>query len=81
MSENSGVGLHKFHCIYHQNMGIKRHLARFDQKSVLSLFFVYNFLPVSLIMHVPISELHAYWHFSMSLNSQHLFPFPFLYSG
>ena len=24
----------------------------------------------SLIMHVPISELHAQWHYSMSLSSQ-----------
>jgi hypothetical protein len=51
--------------------------ARFDQQRVFSLLFVCvctAFLPASLFMHVPNSELCAQWlsclHFSMSLNSQ-----------
>ena len=47
--------------IYLQNMSIKRRLARFDQKRVFSLFLCAACLPVSLVMHVPISELHVLW--------------------
>jgi hypothetical protein len=36
-------------------------LARFDQKRVFSLFLCAAGLPASLVMHVPISELHAQW--------------------
>ena len=59
--------------IYLQNMSCG--LARFDQiKVYLYCFLCAACLPTSLIMHVPISELHAQWHwclhFSMSLNSQ-----------
>jgi hypothetical protein len=40
--------------------------------------YINNIIPLSndtvtaasLIMHVPISDLHAQWHYSMSLNSQ-----------
>jgi hypothetical protein len=48
---------------------VKRRLGRFDQKTCS---FVVFFLcaAASLIMHVPISDLHAQWHYSMRLNSQ-----------
>jgi hypothetical protein len=66
-----------------QNMYIKRRLERFDQITCIFvvLFFVCVFLgfflsavclQASLIKHVPVFELHAQWHFSMSLNSQHV---------
>ena len=43
-------------------MSIKRRLGRFDQKGIFSLFFLYAAcLPAALIMHVPISKLHAQW--------------------
>jgi hypothetical protein len=44
-------------------------------KRVFSLFLCAACLTASLIMHVPISELHAQWHFSMSLNSQRYLQF------
>ena len=44
-------------------------------KRVFSLFLCAACLPASLIIHVPISELHAQWHFSMSLNSQRFLQF------
>jgi hypothetical protein len=45
--------------MYLQNMSKKRRLARFDQKRVFSLSLCAAGLPVSFVMHVPISELHA----------------------
>jgi hypothetical protein len=42
-------------------MSMKRRLARFDQKHVYSLFLCAACLQTSLILHVPISELHAQW--------------------
>jgi hypothetical protein len=44
-------------------------------KRVFSLFLCAACLPGSLIMHVPISELDAQWHFSMSLNSPRFLQF------
>ena len=38
------------------------------RKRVVTLFCVCA--AASLIIHVPISELHAQWHYSMSLSSQ-----------
>ena len=65
-----------------QTMSIKRRLTWFDQKQhvYFRCFFVcVACLPVSLIMHVLISEVHAQWHwclhFSMSLNSQRFLQF------
>jgi uncharacterized membrane protein YesL len=63
-------------------MSIKRRLMWFDQKQhvYFRCFFVCAAcLPVSLIMHVLISEVHAQWHwclyFSMSLNFQRFLHF------
>jgi len=66
--------------IYLQSMRIKHRLARFDQKTCIFVMFLCAVcLPSSLIMHVPISELHAQWHwclhFRMSLNSQRFLQF------
>ena len=47
--------------MYLENMSIKRRLTRFDQKRVFSLILSAAGLPVSLVMHVPISELYAQW--------------------
>jgi hypothetical protein len=47
--------------MYLENMSIKRRLTRFDQKRVFLLFLSAAGLPVSLVMHVPISELYAQW--------------------
>jgi hypothetical protein len=55
-------------------MSIKRRLVRFDQKTCsFVVFFVCA--AALLIMHVPISELHAQWHYSMSLHSQRFLQF------
>jgi hypothetical protein len=54
---------------YFQSMHIKRRLARFNQKACIFVVFCTQRLP-TLLMHLPISEVHAQWHFSMSLNSQ-----------
>ena len=57
--------------IYLQNMSIKRCLVRFDQKNMYFHYFLCaTCLRASLIMHVPVSEVHAQWHLSMSLISQ-----------
>ena len=44
-------------------------------KRIFSLFQCAACLPASLIIHVPISELHAQWHLSISLNSQRFLQF------
>jgi len=44
---------------YLNNMSIKRLLAIFTQKRVFSLFLCAACLPASLIIHVPLSELHG----------------------
>jgi len=55
---------------------IKGRLARFDQKTcIFDVFLCTACLPASLTMHVPISEVHARWHFSMCLNSQRFLQF------
>ena len=46
--------------IYLQNMSKKRRLGRFDPKQ--NVFFSLFFLCALLIMHVPISKIHAQWH-------------------
>ena len=57
-------------------MSIKRRLARLDKKTCISVVFLCAAcLPASLIIHVPISEINAQWHFSMSLNSQRFLQF------
>ena len=62
--------------IYLQNMSMKGRLARFDQKTCVFVVFLCTACPpASLIMHVPISEVHARWHFSMCLNSQRFLQF------
>ena len=74
--------------IYLQNISIKRRLARFDQKRVFYFrwflffcfcFFVCFFVFFVCVCNVPISELHAQWHwclhFSMSLNFQRFLQF------
>jgi hypothetical protein len=46
------------------------------QKTCISVVFLCAAcLPASLIIHIPISEINAQWHFSMSLNSQRFLQF------
>ena len=41
---------------------LKVNIQYMSIKQAFSLFFVCSCLPASLIMHVPISKLHAQWH-------------------
>ena len=72
------VIFNSFLCVgieYIPSKHIKRRLTRFDQKRAFRCFLCAACLPASLLMHVPISQLHAQWHFSTRLNSQRFLQF------